>query len=349
MVKARAARAPRSAKQTFLVTCYGPSGAGKTATVHALHARLPPASTSAVSQISDAMPGGSATTRFFDYRPPVDRGLQATLRIRAVTGTAVAGQAFLSLIHCDAIVLLFDARRARLDANTEAAQAARKHAETYNMEWARFPIVIQLTHLDGPDPVPIAEVRRLLAAPGAPCVDTNPRTGAGIEDLARAVERQVIDAFHDGRAVGRRTTTPSRQYLERAEALGAAADIAIATRAGEPWSLELATKQMALCPELGYATLSSLASLETSFFTYWNEASGPDVEAFWREVARRGLPFHRRDVAAEALARGRITNRGDYETVTDLMGEDRFSADEKKRLSAMLGAYEAAAVRPRGR
>lgn len=93
---------------------------------------------------------------------------------------------------------------------------------------------------------------------------------------------------------------------------------------------------MALSPELGFATLSSLASLETVFFTYWNEGSGTKVDAFWREVARRHLPFHRRDVIAEALAHGRITNRGDYETAIDLLGEDRFSAAQQKKLAAMI-------------
>jgi hypothetical protein len=83
------------------------------------------------------------------------------------------------------------------------------------------------------------------------------------------------------------------------------------------------------------------------FFTYWNEGKGPKVDAFWREVARRRLPFQRRDVPVEVLMRGRITNRGDYETVTDLLGSIRFSARQKAKLSAMLVAYEASNSRRR--
>jgi hypothetical protein len=166
-------------------------------------------------------------------------------------------------------------------------------------------------------------------------------------ELAQMIVRTVSEAFHAGRAPGRQTKVPSPKYVERARALAAAADIAIAIRGDDPWTLELATKQMALHPGLGFESMSSLASLETAFFTYWYEGAGDDVDAFWREVERQGLPFRRRDVVAEVLARGKITSRGDYETVTDLISDERFSPAEKAKLGALLEAYESSAGRRR--
>ncbi|APR84189.1 gliding motility protein MglA [Minicystis rosea] len=332
-------RAEKSVERTFQVAVYGPAGAGKATTLRALHAQA--SNAGPLVEIPSIMHGGG-TTVFFDAQPLIDRGLRATLRLRAITGTVLSGQAFLSLFRSDALVLVHDATRAR--DNLAAWKAATDHFAMYKVDPQRLPIVVQLTHLDRPH-----AARAVETAKDAPRVETNPTTGEGIADLARTIERTVLDAFHDGRAEGCATTAPSPKYVERAEALAAAADIATAIRGDDPWAFELATKQMALHPGLGFAKLSSLASLESAFFTYWNEASGRAVEAFWSEVARRGLPFQRRDVVAEVLARGRITNREDYDTVTDRLGSDELSAEQKTRLSSMLGAYEASASRKRKR
>jgi hypothetical protein len=73
------------------------------------------------------------------------------------------------------------------------------------------------------------------------------------------------------------------------------------------------------------------------------------VQTFWREIAKRGLPFHRRDAARIALERGRITIRSDYETVGDAVSEERFTDAEKERLDSMLLSYETAAAKTRRR
>ena len=87
-----------------------------------------------------------------------------------------------------------------------------------------------------------------------------------------------------------------------------------------------------------------LAMLESIFLTEWNEGSGEDVELFWKRVAERGLPFQRRDVVREVLARGRINSETEYQTITDgiviqqQMG--RISATEADKLGRMLGQFE---------
>lgn len=330
-------RAEKETRRTFQVAFYGAPGSGKTTSLRALRAHLP--DSGELVEIPSPL-GGRAV--FFDTQLPVDRGLRATLRLRAVATDDPGSQAFLALIRCDALVFVFDAEATRAAANLAAWEAAMQHFATYQVNLGQLPIVVQVTKLDRPNTAPV-----WVAAEGAPKVPTNPTTGEGMAELAETIVRTVSEAFHGGRAPGRKTTEPSQKYVERARALAAAVDIATAIRGGEPWAIELATKQMALHPELGFQSMASLASLETTFFTYWHEGTGKDVDAFWQEIERKGLPYRRRDVVAEVLARGKITSRGDYETVTDLISDERLSPAQKAKLGALLAAYESAGTRRR--
>ncbi len=257
--------------------------------------------------IPDAL--GSAA-RFFDHETLAD-GVHARLRIRAVVGAALGSQAFLALTGADAVVFVPSGK-----ADAGAWRAVQQHFTTYG------------------------EALVLVAAERAPRGITG--IAVGRAQLADAIVREVVAAFRAGRIKGRPTTTPSAAYGARAKALAKASEIALAVGPRDMRAFHASTRAMALHPELGFATTSSLASLETAFFTYWNEASGAKVVAFWREVAKRRLPFKRRDVVGEVLAAGRIRNRGDYETVTDLISDERLTTAQRKRLGALLGAYEAA-------
>lgn len=98
---------------------------------------------------------------------------------------------------------------------------------------------------------------------------------------------------------------------------------------------------------LGRVTrLAAEQQLVADFLVAWNEGSGAHVERFWAEVARRKLPFKRKDPVAEALARGRIRGRSEYEAAVDgivvRQQEGALSETDARRLSKMIGAYEAA-------
>ncbi|MDZ5494239.1 MULTISPECIES: hypothetical protein [Micromonospora] len=91
-------------------------------------------------------------------------------------------------------------------------------------------------------------------------------------------------------------------------------------------------------------TVASLRYLESAFLTYWNEATGRHVDQFWELVAVESLPFTRRNVLADVLARGRINNGAEHEVVVDsLVGaeqEGTITAEQAARLSDMVGRYE---------
>ena len=109
--------------------------------------------------------------------------------------------------------------------------------------------------------------------------------------------------------------------------------------------LEQETKRMALNPDPAFAKVASLKYLEGAFFTYWNESTDPHVMTFWREVAKEGLPFRRRDPVKEVLARGKIQNDVEFEAVTDAFGDDRFNEAKKRRFDSLLGAYGSAVLK----
>lgn len=44
---------------------------------------------------------------------------------------------------------------------------------------------------------------------------------------------------------------------------------------------------------------------------------------------------------------GRISNRGDYDTVVDLFSDERLAADQRQRLSTLIASYEQRAIKPR--
>jgi hypothetical protein len=145
---------------------------------------------------------------------------------------------------------------------------------------------------------------------------------------------------------------PSAKYVARANAFVDALDIARglvvsmprAVRKGYATHLELLERN-ALDPAPPFAKLASLAYLETEFFTYWNEAAGAHVDRFWREVAKRKLPFERHDVIGDILARGRIKTRIEYELAVDAIGV--LPAAKQRKLSKLIGDYETRAGRRR--
>ena len=144
---------------------------------------------------------------------------------------------------------------------------------------------------------------------------------------------------------------PSAKYLARAHALAEAIDLAMELYAALPAherdamvNHAMDCKKRALGPEPPFATLRSLAYLEDAFLTYWNEASGEDVERFWQLATERRLPFQRKDVVREVLSRGHIHNDIEYQTITDSIVIQqqigKISRAETDSLSKMLGQYE---------
>jgi hypothetical protein len=294
-------------KRLFQVAVFGASDAANKKVMAAI-ARVRGCELAVVPE-AVPIPGlGDGHSRSCEYEV-ADGTLHARFYVRGVIGYRLATRAFYGLLGVDVVVFVTSGA-----GDAAAWREAKKTFKTYGQ-----PLVLVAGK-------PVRGVNApVLPASGAPLVD--------------AIERAVIDGFRAKRIKGRHAPTPSPAYLARVRALVAAIDIAIAVSPRDMRRFHQATRASVLHPLPAFATVASLAQTQNDFFTYWNEAAGPHIETFWREVARKKLPFRRRDVVAEVLAKGRITNRGDYDTVTDLLGDKRISQAQRARLDRMLGAY----------
>ena len=132
---------------------------------------------------------------------------------------------------------------------------------------------------------------------------------------------------------------PSAKYVERAGQFVRAVDIGAQVLADHSKDRDM-IKFGAELKELTKQSpqrVAGLRHLETAYFTYWNETTGPHVDRFWELVTAENLPFERKDVLSNVLRRGRINNAGEHETVVDLLvvaqQEGRITAEEAARLS----------------
>ncbi len=145
---------------------------------------------------------------------------------------------------------------------------------------------------------------------------------------------------------------PKDDFLARVDAVLAAHEIALAivTKRCARGDWENVTHRAAALFDVesirrGHVrTLAALKYAEEALFTQWNEGPLSETAAFWREVAAAGLPFERRDLLGEIVAKGRITTREHYDYATDAVGlageEGGPSEEQATKLKAMIGAYE---------
>lgn len=143
---------------------------------------------------------------------------------------------------------------------------------------------------------------------------------------------------------------PSAKYWQRAEMFVQAIDIAGEVETdSELARFDREVKEMVLGQRrpgnvTGTMTLAGLRYLEHAFFTRFNEGSGPEVDEFWRRVAASGLPFERKELLGDILARGHIRTSAEHEVAVDSVvaarQEGRINEDQAATLSAMIGRYE---------
>ena len=81
-----------------------------------------------------------------------------------------------------------------------------------------------------------------------------------------------------------------------------------------------------------------------TFFIYWNEAKGNDVEKFWKEIYFQKIDYERKDTIKSVLKRNLIKNQNEYDIIIDtlVVAEQirRINLEQKKILSQLIGKFE---------
>ena len=90
--------------------------------------------------------------------------------------------------------------------------------------------------------------------------------------------------------------------------------------------------------------MSYLTQIETELFTYFNEASGKKIDAFWEQIKLHELDFERKDLLKKILKRGKIRGTIEFDFVTDSMvalrQDGRITEAQYADLSRMIGEFE---------
>jgi signal transduction histidine kinase/signal recognition particle receptor subunit beta len=189
------------------VVYWGPSGAGKTATLLALRPLLDPEGLTRVYSIAN----GAGETAAFDALPVEEFKLdpyRVRLRLFAVPGATARTSARLALLkESDAVVFVADSSPDAADANRASWQELQGTLKSRGLS---LPVVVALHKRDLPDAAPVAEVRRFLGSLGPPVFETA-SDGRGVLEAFSEAFRLLLGT------VGRRhgitvtgDTTPAR-------------------------------------------------------------------------------------------------------------------------------------------
>ena len=146
------------------------------------------------------------------------------------------------------------------------------------------------------------------------------------------------------------------RYQEEAEKLAQAIDIAIDSFVNYPPQdflpehVDLAvshlkeSKDSALLPLPEYKNLKSLSYLKTDVLTFFQEASGPTVEEFWKKIKEVDLPFERVNLLEKTLKKKRIKDYHEYNYVIDTLvpfqQDGLITCEQAEKLNGMIAEFE---------
>jgi hypothetical protein len=149
-------------------------------------------------------------------------------------------------------------------------------------------------------------------------------------------------------------TSKVSKYEERADKFAKAVDIAEQIiKESADFNADLAkpmldfgtkVKHMALNPEPQFRRLTSLKYMESDFFIFWNESSGPDVDKFWNRIFENKLGYVRKDAIQDVLKRKKIKNIHEFDFITDNIvvyeQTGRLSEQQVTELNKYIGEFE---------
>ncbi len=170
------------------VVYWGPSGAGKTATLLALRPLIDPEGISRVYSVAN---GGGATAAF-DVLPVEEFKLdtcRVRLRVVAVPGATPRTSARLALLkEADAIVFVADSSPGAAEANRLSWQELQGTLKSRGLS---LPTVVSIHKRDIPEAVPAAEARRFLGSLSVPVFETA-SDGRGVLDAFGEAFRLLV-------------------------------------------------------------------------------------------------------------------------------------------------------------
>src|SRR5690349_7557208 len=159
---------PLARELVFKIVYYGPGLGGKTTTLQYIHATTKPEHRG--KMVSLATPVDR--TLYFDFLPirlPHVHNLSTRLQLFTVPGQVYYNATRkLVLTGVDAVVLVYDSQRARMDANLESLENLLENLRAHGKTLEQLPHVVQYNKRDLYDVAPFEELQQQLNPAHAP-------------------------------------------------------------------------------------------------------------------------------------------------------------------------------------
>jgi mutual gliding-motility protein MglA len=176
------------------IVYFGPALAGKTTNLLHIHTNLAP---EVKSEIVSQLINENDRLLCFDLRMPeqgTNGGKPLKFHVKWFGGAIYyweRSHRYL-LKEADAIVLVVDSLRLRLDANLETLAMLNKLLNEQRRPLEDIPWVIQYNKRDLPDILPVEELQRQLNRHGVPAFETIATQGRGVVETLQAVLRLAV-------------------------------------------------------------------------------------------------------------------------------------------------------------
>ena len=173
------------------IVYFGPELSGKTTTLRAIAAGVPPEACGNFRAIASE----SARTIFSDSLI-VDFGTRLGFRLHwhlySVPGQPRSAGPRSAVLHgADGVVFVADATPLRMAENLDSLAELRQFLSDQSRRLADFPLVLECNKSDLPGALPAAEVAGVLNVLPAPVIRSSAINGEGVFDALRNVSKQI--------------------------------------------------------------------------------------------------------------------------------------------------------------
>jgi hypothetical protein len=186
-----------SPQVTARIIYWGIEGAGKSACLQTIHAKLKADKRGELRQL----PTRLDPTVTYDEMPielGTLNGMRTQLRLIAVPGAPALSHTRKQLLDCvDGVVLVLDSRADLLDANLESVQELRESLDAYGRTLETIPLVVQYNMRDLGDPFAIEEMHRRIGIPNVAVFETVATVGTGILQALTTISKRVVRTMRE--------------------------------------------------------------------------------------------------------------------------------------------------------
>ena len=179
----------------FKVVYYGPGMSGKTTNLVYIHKRLSADRKGELLMLNTE----EERTLFFDFFP-LNLGTVEGYSVRFNMYT-VPGQSFyaasrrLVLDGADGVVFVVDSQESRMQENLDSYAQMLENLESFGVDPAQFPVVVQYNKRDCKDVIPLGTIESRFGQKGMPVYQSIASKGEGVLETIRDVTQTVVRRF----------------------------------------------------------------------------------------------------------------------------------------------------------